>query len=511
MPRPSNPKPGRPRFRFADRRSGVLLHPTSLPGPHGSGDAGPDAFAFVDWLARAGQTWWQMLPTGPIDGAGSPYSGFSAFASSLLLISLERLHEDGLLDADDVRPRPGRRADRVDFRKVEKFRLDRLRKACDAFFSRKRGRSAFERFCVQQDDWLNEDSLFFAIRQSCRRRPWWEWDAPLRRRRPTALAEARKHLQDDVRFFQFAQFVAHRQWSALRKYANDHGVGLIGDLPIFVAHDSSDVWRHPNLFTLKPDGTCRVISGAAPDAFSDDGQLWGHPLYKWAVHRRDGYAWWTRRFARLFEQFDGLRIDHFLGFNRYWEVPGDAETAATGRWRKGPGPHFFEAVLPKLKQQGCSGEIIAEDLGLLVPAAEKLRDDFAFPGMRVVQFAFGQDDGYHLPHNCPRQSVAYTGTHDNDTVVGWWKQANKGERRRALAYTGGSAGTIAADLVRAVATSPANVAVYPAQDLLGLGKAARMNVPGTTNGNWRWRLRSGQLGNDHADRLRSLTSLTGRL
>lgn len=490
----------------------MLLHPTSLPGPLPAGDIGRFAFEFVDWLERAGQRWWQMLPTGPIDFAGSPYSGFSAFAFNPMLIDLQALHEDGLLDRAAVKPVGQRGGTRVNFHANEKFRAARLRQASDAFFARRSGHAAFDRFCEQEAQWLSGAALFFAIRESCGRRPWWEWDAPIRRQHKTALRDASEHLADDVRLFKFTQYAAHRQWSKLRRYANDRGVGLIGDLPIFVSHDSADVWEHPGLFTLKADGTCRVVSGAAPDDFSATGQLWGHPLYRWNVHRRNGYDWWTRRFARQFTQFDGVRIDHFLGFNRYWEVPGDAETAAPGRWKRGPRSHFFETVLPALDKLGCNGQIIAEDLGLLVPPAERLRDAFAFPGMRVIQFAFGEDDGYHLPHNCPPRSVAYTGTHDNDTVVGWWRSASKPERKRALAYTGGTARTIAKDLVRVVATGPANLSVFPMQDLLGLPGSARMNVPGTTGGaNWRWRLRRGETSAGLADKLRSLTSLTGRL
>ncbi|MEM1026566.1 MAG: 4-alpha-glucanotransferase [Planctomycetota bacterium] len=499
-------------FTFDRRSSGVLLHPTSLPGPHPTGDIGAAAYAFVDWLARAGQRWWQMLPTGPIDFAGSPYSGFSAFAFNPLLIDLQGLYEDGLLPRAAVKSVGKRGATRVDFDANESFRLARLRQASQNFFTHRRGRAAFDRFCAAEAQWLDGAALFFAIRESCGRRPWWAWDTPLRRRRTAALREAAEHLADDVRLFKFTQYIADLQWGKLRKYANQRGIGLIGDLPIFVSHDSSDVWEQPELFTLKPDGTCRVVSGAAPDDFSPIGQLWGHPLYRWNVHRKTGYDWWTRRFARLFTQFDGVRIDHFLGFNRYWEVPGDAETAVAGRWKQGPRHHFFATVLPALEKLGCNGQIIAEDLGLLIPAAERLRDDFEFPGMRVIQFGFGQDDGYHLPHNCPPRSIAYTGTHDNDTVVGWWKGASKDERRRALTYTGGTGKTIAEDLVRVVSAGPANVSVFPMQDLLGLGRSARMNVPGTTGGaNWRWRLRPGQTSAAVADKLSALASLTGRL
>ncbi len=490
------------------RRSGVLLHVTSLPGPHGTGDLGPEAYAFVDWLHAAGQSWWQVLPTGPIDCAGSPYSGFSAFALNPYLIALPPLAEAGWLDQSAVKQSVAGRADRVNYSKLTRFKTPLLREAAQRFFAQRKGRAAYDRFCVRHADWLDDDALFFAIRESLGRIPWWQWDKPLRDRRKAALRDAREALSDDVDFFKFTQFIADRQWSALRKHARKLGVGLIGDLPIFVAHDSTDVWANRTLFDLNKDGTCRVVSGAAPDNFSATGQLWGHPLYRWAVHRRDGYAWWTSRFARLFELFDVVRIDHFLGFNRYWEVPGKDKTARRGKWKPGPRDHFFETVLPKLKGQG---EIIAEDLGVLVPEAERLRDAFGFPGMRVIQFGFDGDNSYHMPHNFPPNSVAYTGTHDNDTLAGWLRGANKSQRRRVRAYTGGGASTVAEDLTRAVFTSPANLAMVPAQDVLGLPRSARMNVPGTVKNNWRWRLEPGMLGPREADKLRELTSLTGRL
>jgi 4-alpha-glucanotransferase len=504
--------------RLDRRAAGVLCHLTSLPGPHGSGDAGPVAHRFAAHLAAAGQSWWQMLPTGPVDAEGSPYSGFSSVAANPLLISLDLLAREGLLTKADVAPLATKRADRVEHAAVRAFREDRLRRACRAFFDGARPsaelkalRREFDRFTAAHAGWVVDHGLFAAIRAKLGGAPWWQWPVELRDRDPAALAAVRRELEADVRYFEFTQFVFDRQWRQLRLHANGLGVGLIGDVPIFMSHDSADVWCHKELFDLNPDGTAKHISGVPPDYFSKDGQLWGHPLYLWEKHREDGYAWWTQRFSRLFDLFDAVRIDHFLGFNRYWEVSGKAKTARKGQWKPGPRADFFQTVLPKLP----SRNIIAEDLGLLTPEAAALRDQFEFPGMRVLQFAFGFDP-YHRPHLYPRQCVAYTGTHDNDTTRGWWKTANADERRNTLRYIGGTEKgidkAIHAEMLRAIYASVANVAVAPLQDLLGLGTEGRMNVPGTTQGNWAWRATEAQAFDaGWADRVRSLAELTERL
>ena len=487
-----------------DRRAaGVLLHPTSLPGGHGSGDLGPAAERFVDWLQAAGQRWWQMLPVGPADSSGSPYNGDSAFAGNPLLVSPEGLVEMGLLTRREAEPMLASTA-KVNYPRASRHRRKLLRLA----FSRctARQRKQIETFRQAHADWLDDYALFAALRWAHDLRPWWEWDAPIRGRQKRALAAARKAFAHDIAFHVFEQWLFERQWNTLRQRCAAAGVGLIGDLPIFVAHDSADVWVHRKLFDLNADGTAKTISGVPPDLFSKTGQLWGHPLYRWPQHAADGYAWWTARLQRTFAQFDAVRIDHFLGFNRFWATPGSHKTAVKGRWKRGPGAAFFTAVQKKLGPL----PVIAEDLGILTPEAEALRDRFGFPGMRVMQFAFGDDDAYHAPHRHTPNAVSYTGTHDNHTTRGWYAAASADEKKRLLAYAGATRPTVAWDLVRLSAAGPANLAIAPMQDVLQLPGAARMNVPGTTEGNWRWRLLPGQPDGRLAAKLRMLTRLTGR-
>ncbi len=502
------------RFHLDQRNSGVLLHPTSLPGPHGCGDLGDQAYRFADFLAQAGQGWWQMLPIGPADQHGCPYSAFSAFAGNPDLISLSHLHKDGLLTRADVAPLKGANSRKVNFTQTRRFRLTRLRKAYETFKAKPaRSRGALARFTEKQSDWLDDDSLFFALRQAHGGEHWWKWSPGLRKRNKRDLNRARTELADDIDFYRFMQWQFDKQWSALKRYCADQGVGLIGDIPIFVAHDSSDVWAQPELFELKANGMPAYVSGAAPDAFSKTGQVWNHPLYNWARHKATGYDWWVRRFRHCLTQFDAARIDHFLGFCRYWQIPAAHKTARRGRWRKGPGADLFTTLKRKLG----SVPIIAEDLGLLTPEAQALRDRFAFPGMRVLQEAFGREDSYHAPHNFPSRCVVYTGTHDNNTARGWFAKAKAAsrngklsERQRALVYTDGRPGTIHWDLIRLALSSVADLAIFPVQDLLGLDAKARMNLPGTLKGNWRWRLESGQLKPTIAKRLAAETKLFGR-
>ncbi len=444
-----------------------------------------------------------MLPVGPTDSAGSPYNGDSAFANNPLLISPERLVEMGLLLKRDVRPAFASTT-RVDYPRASRHRRTLLRVA----FSRRttRHRQQIEQFREQHAAWLDDYALFAAFRRAHDRRPWWEWETTIRDRQKRALAVARGALVEDITLEVFEQWLFDRQWKALRKRCAAAGVGLIGDLPIFVAHDSADVWANRRLFDLNRDGTARSISGVPPDLFSRTGQLWGHPLYRWKAHAATDYAWWTARLARTFAQFDAVRIDHFLGFNRFWATPASHTTAMKGKWKKGPGAAFFTHAQKKLGQL----PIIAEDLGLLTPAAEAIRNKFAFPGMRVLQFAFGDDDAYHAPHRYTPNSVSYTGTHDNHTARGWYATSSKAEHKRLRDYAGATRGTVAWDLVRLSAISPAMLAIAPMQDVLQLPGSARMNVPGTTEGNWRWRLAPGQADRRVATKLRRLTRLTGR-
>jgi 4-alpha-glucanotransferase len=501
-------------FQLGKRASGVLMHPTSLPGPHGCGDLGHQAHRFADFLADAGQHAWQMLPINPADKHGCPYSAYSSFAGDPILISIQSLYEQGLLNRADVPSLKNTNPTKVDFPATRKFRAPRLHLAFDRFMAKPaRSRGAFDRFREKNKDWLDDWTLFCALRKAHRAKQWWQWETGLRQRRTPNLTRARNQLADEIAFSAFVQFQFGRQWSALKRYCGSKRIGLIGDIPIFVAHDSCDVWANPKLFRLKPNGKPKVISGAAPDDFSKTGQLWKHPLYDWARHKTTGYDWWVSRFRQCLTQFDAVRIDHFLGFCRYWEIPAGDRTAKRGKWRKGPGADLFVTLKRKLG----SVPIIAEDLGLLTKEAEALRDRFAFPGMRVLQCAFGKDDSYHAPHNYPSRCVVYTGTHDNDTARGWFTKADRksslgkpSERQRALRYTAGSPSTIHWDLIRLALSSVADTAIFPVQDLLGLGNEAKMNLPGTTKGNWQWRVKPGQLNKTLAKRLHAETKLFGR-
>lgn len=508
----------RTRFTLDHRSAGVLLHVTSLPGGHGLGDLGPAAAAFIDFLAAAGQRWWQVLPVGAAGPGHAPYNAVSAFAGNPLLISLDRLRDDGLLSAADIVSTPELADGPVDFERAAAFKEPRLRLAYRRFVAGGGLRDpAFRAFCRRHDSWLADYTLYAALKRRYHGQPWTRWPAGVRDRRRSALAAVRARVTDDIDFERFVQFQFEQQWCSLRRYAHERGVGLIGDVPIFVAHDSADVWAQPELFDLEPNGRPRTVSGVPPDYFSRTGQRWGHPHYHWRRHRATGFAWWVQRLARAREQFDAVRLDHFLGFHRVWAVPGRARTARRGRWVRTPGQELFTAVRRRLGRM----EIFVEDLGLAVPPALALRDRFRFPGMRVLQFGFDGEGGqYHQPHNFPRRCVAYTGTHDNDTVVGWYARLRqKSERgsdgltawRRALLHTGTSGRRIHWDLIRLAWLSPANLAMVPVQDLLGLDSTARMNTPGTSHGNWAWRLRGGELDGRLARRLRALTRAAGRL
>jgi 4-alpha-glucanotransferase len=493
-----------------ERRSGILLHPTSLPGD-GTGDLGAHAWRFVDWLALAGQTLWQVLPLVAVGEGGSPYNGLSAFAGNVLLLSPDLLVEDALLDEDEARV-PALDPDVADFAGAAGWKDGLLRRAHAAY--RAAGspglRTGFAEYRQRQAEWLDDWALFRALRSE-HGAPWTRWPEPLRRRDPRAIAEARERLGDEVERHALAQFLFDRQWGELRRYANGRGIYVMGDVPIFVAHDSADVWAHPELFELDGQGHPTVVSGVPPDYFSETGQRWGNPLYRWDVLERQGYAWWTARFRRTLEMVDVARIDHFRGFESYWEVPAGEETALHGRWVPGPGTKLFAAVERELGPL----PLIAEDLGIITPEVEALRDELGFPGMRVLQFAFGGSDpeNPHLPANYPREAVAYTGTHDNNTALGWWRdEAGTGERS-ALAELAGNDNPAEAGwgMIEVVLSSNADLAVVPLQDVLGLGSEARMNTPGSESGHWRWRFRDGQLTRELAARLRDITARTGRL
>ena len=503
------------------RASGILLHPTSLPGRFGIGDLGDDAYAFVDFLAQGGQSLWQTLPLNPPGYGDSPYQCFSAFAGNTLLISPERLIKDGLLSADDVASVPAFPAERVDFGPVHEFKSPLLRRAYENF---KRHtdtglRSQFETFAQEATAWLDDYALYRALKDAYGGRSWNTWESPLVQRESGALAYVREKFRDEIEGQKFYQYLFFKQWGALKSYANQRGIKLIGDIPIFVAHDSADVWTHPHQFKLNEAGAPTVVAGVPPDYFSATGQLWGNPLYNWDRMRDDGFRWWIDRVAALLQLVDIVRIDHFRGFAAAWEIPGGDETAERGQWVKAPGRELFTAI----KQALGDAPIIAEDLGVITPDVEALRDDFGFPGMRILQFAFGGDTkNIDLPHNYHRHVVVYTGTHDNDTTIGWFhtepgegstrdaKQIKR-EREFCKRYLNTDGREIHWDFIRTVLASVANTALIPLQDVLGLGTEARMNLPASTSGNWAWRYQAGALTDDLRQRLKELTGLYGRI
>ncbi|MGA3122836.1 MAG: 4-alpha-glucanotransferase [Polyangiaceae bacterium] len=500
------------------RSSGVLLHPTCLPGRHGSGDLGAEARSFVDFLASAGQMWWAMLPVAPPGYGESPYSAQSAFAGSPLLVSPERLAEDGWLSPAEVVPVQPLRAERVEYQPMEKHRMRLLRLAFDRWNARRPDERAYERFCADRALWLHDFALFRALKRRHGGAPWTEWPAGVRWRNPAALDEARRSLADEIAFEQFVQYAFEQQWGSLRDYAAARGIGLIGDIPIFVAHDSADVWQDPRAFYLDPAGNPTWVTGVPPDYFSSTGQRWGNPLYRWKRMRRSGYRWWCDRLRVTLRRFDAVRVDHFIGFQRYWRIPAAEPTAVRGRWMKGPGADFFVAMTAELGEL----PLIAEDLGAVTPSVFALRDRFGLPGIKILQFAFGSDPNAHtfLPHNFPRRAVVFTGSHDNDTTVGWFHDRGGGDSPRSPAqaqaerdatrrYLGVTGKEIEWDMIRAALASVARLAIVPLQDLLGLGSEARFNRPGTATGNWAWRFAYG-IDPAVAERLATLTRTYGR-
>ena len=495
---------------MAERQSGILLHPTSLPGPHGIGDLGPEAVAWLDWLEASGARLWQVLPLGPTGYADSPYQSFSAFAGNHLLISLQRLVQEGLLDEVDFQSMPSFPSDRVDYGEVIPFRDGLLRLAASRFGG---GAAAhlkphLEVFASANAGWLDEYALFMALKAEHGGAPWTTWEAPLRGRKPAALEAARARLAEAVVDHRFRQFLFFRQWAALREEARARGIALVGDAPIFVAHDSADVWSQPGLFQLNDSGNPTAVAGVPPDYFSPTGQLWGNPLYRWDEMHRTGYEWWIRRFRLVLGLVDYVRLDHFRGFEAYWEVPGGAPTAEEGTWVHGPGADFLESVRSALGGL----PIIAEDLGEITPPVIELRDRFGLPGMKVLQFAFeGGPSHDFLPHNYPRHCVVYTGTHDNDTALGWYRSTGEEHRDFYRRYLAADGSEVSWDLIRAAWASVAEWAVVPLQDILSLGEEARMNFPSRTEGNWAWRCPPGALTPALAARLRELTFLYGRL
>ena len=497
------------------RRSGILLHPTSLPGPYGIGELGPEAHRFADFLRDSGQRIWQVLPLGPTGYGDSPYQCFSAFAGNPLLISLDILAVRGYLNARHLNERPLFPADSVDFGAVLAWKVPLLRRAFEAFQrSGPAERDAFDTFCRAKSAWLDEYALFMALKEAHKNLTWTLWDRELALREPIAMARARHELRNEIACNKFIQFEFERQWTELKAHCGRNAIQIMGDMPIYVALDSADVWADRGLFDLEDDGKPRVVAGVPPDYFSATGQLWGNPIYRWEAHAKSGYAWWIARFRRALELLDLIRLDHFRGLEAYWEVPSGDVTTANGAWIKGPGAALFEALERALGNLS----IMAENLGFITPEVEALRQRFGFPGMAILQFAFGTDPAASnfRPHNYAHNLVAYTGTHDNDTVVGWWTGRVGTDSTRTLAdiekemefarrYLDSEGREINWVMIRTLMASVADTVLCPLQDVLGVGTEGRMNLPGSPSGNWRWRFRAEALTPAIRDRLRQFT------
>ncbi len=498
------------------RASGLLLHPTSLPGGHGIGDMGPEARAFVDQLAEAGQVIWQILPLAPTSAGNSPYSALSTFAGNPLLVSFDDLVAEGLADAAILSRLPANKPEGVDFGEVTHAKLAALDEVCAAFLRRPSDDDAwadYELFRARHEaDWLDDYALYTVLKDRHKGRPWWEWNALYVSRDPIGIGEVRHTLGFEIKKVKVQQFLFFRQWQKLKEHANARGVRIMGDIPIFVAGDSADTWSRPDLFELDATGRATLVAGVPPDYFSATGQLWGNPLYRWDAHRAEGFAWWQKRLAKTLELVDLVRIDHFRGFESYWEIPAHETTAINGRWAPAPGYELFQSLRDRFGEL----PIIAEDLGIITPEVERLRDHFQFPGMRVLPFEWGEDfhpESYD-PNRFSANTVYYTGTHDNDTILGWFAHiGGEGSRsgRAMLDYLGSDRTAIHWDFIRFTLNTNSRFAVMPVQDVLGLGTEARMNVPGKAEGNWAWRLAPGQLRREHLERLRELTEASGRL
>jgi 4-alpha-glucanotransferase len=486
----------------------MLLHPTSFPGPYGIGDLGPQAYRFIDFLADSGSKLWQVLPLGPTGYGDSPYQCFSAFAGNPYLISPDILMEQGLLMRDDLADMPAWNPSCVDFGALYHWKPGLLDKAYRRFESMPRGHihSEFDAFRFDNASWLKDFALFMALKDANGGVAWNEWPAPQRTRDAAALEQARKDYADAITRQEFRQFLFFRQWNALRAYVHQKGLQIIGDIPIFVAMDSSDAWSHPDLFFLDEAGVPTVVAGVPPDYFSPTGQLWGNPLYNWAKHKETGYKWWIERIRATLSTVDIVRIDHFRGFAGYWEIPGGAPTAEHGRWVPGPGADLFNAI------RGALGDlpIIAEDLGEITPDVIELRDSFGLPGMKILQFGFTGPDNPFLPHLYPTNCVTYSGTHDNDTALGWYRTAPSNELDFYHRYTNSDGSDVSRRMIRMIWGSVAVFAIAPLQDFLSLGTEARMNFPGKVGGYWSWRMDESVLNDDLKNYIRELNWLYKR-
>lgn len=506
------------------RASGILLHPTSLPGPYGIGEIGPEAYRFIDFLHAGGMKIWQVLPLNPTGYGDSPYQSFSAFAGNPLLISTDGLINEGVLSRAELQDTPKFAEDHVDFGAVIPFKMSLLRKAAANFFGSAEPphRLAYETFCNAQAAWLEDFALFMAAKDAHRQVVWTDWDLALAARKAEAMQRWREKLADSIAAQKYWQFIFFRQWHALKNYAHERGIRIMGDLPIYVAHDSADVWSHPDLFCLDPSGRPEQVAGVPPDYFSATGQLWGNPIYRWELMKQRGYSWWIERFRAALDIYDLLRVDHFRGFEAYWEIPAGETTAINGRWVKGPGAELFRVVRQSLGDL----PIVAENLGVITPAVEAIRHEFGFPGMAILQFAFSTDPQAPTfrPHNYVHNLVAYTGGHDNDTMFGWWRSGIAASTRSqadvdkeyndAIHYFGVTREQMDREVnwifIRHVMMSVANLALFPMQDVLGIGSEGRMNIPSTLGGNWKWRMAPGSMRDSDAARLKEFATMYER-
>ena len=494
---------------LSDRSSGILLHPTSLPSRGGIGDFGPAAYDFVDWLAAAKQTLWQVLPLQPVGAGNSPYSATSAFAGNVLMISLERLAEHGLLNRDRVGSLPDGNVP-VDFDSVRAHKLPLLREAAANFLraAPPAAREGYNAFCHENEWWLEDYVLFSVLRERFEQKAWNTWPREIARRDPALIAQLRDELHEELDAERFMQFAFFEQWNDLRAYCADRGIRIIGDVSIFVSYDSADVWTNPGLFRLKKDLSPAVVSGVPPDAFSETGQRWGNPLYDWDALKARGYDWWIGRMRWAIDTCDIVRIDHFRGFEAYWEIPAEEPTAVHGHWVQGPNEGFFQALRTALGKL----PFIAEDLGYITPEVHHLRKTLEIPGMKILQFGFGNKGAHvYLPHRYEPDCVVYTGTHDNDTMVGWWNTtATDEEKELVSSYMNVGEDGVQWAFIRAALTSVANLCVIPVQDVLGLDSSARMNVPSEIDGSWTWRLKAGALTPELAAKMAALVEVTDR-
>ena len=490
------------------RSSGILLHPTSLPGKSGIGSLGKNAFLFIDYLVKSGQSIWQVLPMGHTGYGDSPYQCFSIYAGNPILIDLELLIDEGLLNHSIFDEDSTSEETRVDYGKVIGFKKSQLKVAFNNFTINDVSKSnLYKAFIEKNEKWLTEYALFIELKEHFNGMPWWDWPQELRFREEAAIQNFKTQNAHKIGFHKFCQFIFYKQWAAVKKYANDRGISIVGDIPLYVAHDSADVWSNHEVFQFDENRKPLKVAGVPPDYFSSTGQLWGNPLYNWDFMQKNGFTWWIDRISATFEMFDFVRIDHFRGFEAYWAVPFGDKTAEKGEWVKAPGTELFKTIREKLGEL----PVIAEDLGIITPEVEKLRDDFGYPGMKILQFAFHADEGSgYLPHNYTPNFVVYTGTHDNDTLQGWFNDLEKDIKKRVLKYADADEKTIIRKMIRVAWSSVAEMAIIPLQDLLELGSEARMNIPGTPGGNWQWRFQMEHLTDEKAEWLADITKIFNR-